>query len=44
MVTVKVVSQSSGKPVKGKKVSLAFDGLLRGVTDSEYTDSEGEAH
>ncbi len=30
--------------MKGKKVSLAFDSMLRGSTDSEYTDSEGEAH
>jgi hypothetical protein len=45
MISVKVVSESSGKPVKGKKVSLGFDGLLTGgVTGPEYTDSEGEAH
>ena len=44
MITVKVVSQSSGKPVEGKKVALGFDGLLRGITASEYTDRNGEAH
>jgi uncharacterized protein YfaS (alpha-2-macroglobulin family) len=44
MVTVKVVSKNSGKPIQGKKVSLGFDGLLRGVTRSEYTDQNGEAH
>jgi hypothetical protein len=44
MVSVKVVWESSGKPVEGKKVSLGFDGLTRGVTDSEYTDRNGEAH
>lgn len=44
MVTIKVILEKSGEPVKGKKVSLGFDGLLRGVTSSEYTDSNGEAH
>lgn len=44
MITVKVITQSSGKPAKGKRVSLGFSGLLRGVTSSEYTDSNGEAH
>jgi uncharacterized protein YfaS (alpha-2-macroglobulin family) len=44
MVSVKVVSKNSGKPVEGKKVSLGFDGFSRGVTGSEYTDSSGEAH
>lgn len=44
MVSVKIVSKSSGNPVKGKKVSLGFDGFGRGVTSSEYTDSNGDAH
>jgi hypothetical protein len=44
MVTVKIVSERSGKPVEGKKVSLGFDGLSRGVTNSEYSDRNGEAH
>jgi len=43
MVTVKVVSQSTGKPVKGRRVSISFAGL-RGITSAEYTDSNGEAH
>ena len=45
MITVKVVRQSSGKPEAGRKVSLGFNALLSGgVTNSEYTDSNGEAH
>ncbi len=35
---------STGKPAKGSRVAIGFDGFTRGVTDSEYTDSEGEAH
>ena len=41
MVTVKVVSKSSGNPVKGKKVAL---GMPNGVTHGEWTNSDGEAH
>jgi len=32
MFTVKIVETSSGRPVKGAKVSVGFDGLLRGFT------------
>ncbi len=45
MITVKVVYQSSGKPAEGRKVALYVSRLLSGgVTDSQYTDSNGEAH
>lgn len=44
MVTVRLLSERSGKPIVGTKVSLGFDGLTRGVTKSEYTDQKGEAH
>ena len=45
MVTVKVIWESTGKPAKGKRVSLGFDGLLTGgFTDSEFTDDNGEVH
>lgn len=45
MVTVKVVSQSSGKPAEGKKVSLYVSKFFEsGVTPPQYTDSNGEAH
>jgi uncharacterized protein YfaS (alpha-2-macroglobulin family) len=41
MVTIMVVSRSSGNPLKGKRVSL---GVTMGVTSSEWTDDKGEAH
>ncbi len=45
MVTVKVVYESSGKPAKGCKVALYVSRFMAsGVTDSQYTDSNGEAH
>jgi len=43
MVTIKVCYSQDGKPVKGKKVFVSFDGLLRGWLE-EYTDSSGDAH
>ena len=39
--SVKVVRRSSEEPAKGKKVAL---GMSTGVTDGEWTDSNGEAH
>lgn len=44
MITIKVVYSSSGKPAKSVRVSLGFSSLFRGVTDTEYTDDNGEAH
>ncbi len=45
MVTVKVVYKSSGKAAEGKRVALYVSRFLAsGVTDSERTDSRGEAH
>lgn len=44
MVSVKVVSQSSGKAVQGQRVAVGFDGVFRGMSSTEYTDSTGEAH
>jgi 5-hydroxyisourate hydrolase-like protein (transthyretin family) len=45
MVTVRVIHQSSGKPAEGEKVSLYVSRFMAsGVTDPEYTDSNGEAH
>jgi hypothetical protein len=41
MVTIKVIDESSGKPVKNKKVAL---GMPNGVTHGEWTNSEGEAY
>lgn len=46
MITVKVVSESTGKPASGKKVQLGFDGnwLPGGMSSIERTNSQGEAH
>jgi hypothetical protein len=45
MVTVKVVWKSSGKAAKDQKVSLGIDTFFSGgVTKSQWTDSNGEAH
>lgn len=45
MVTVKLVSRSSGKPIKGKKVALGMEHMIgTGVTSGKWTDSNGEAH
>ena len=44
MVTVQVVRSSTGKPEKGVRVSISFDGLFRGMSDNVYTGSNGEAH
>lgn len=41
MVTVQVVYKSSGKPAKGQKVTLSFDGLLRGMSKPSYSNSRG---
>ena len=44
MFTVLVNYKKDGKPVKNKKVSVIFSGLLRGCARDRYTDSIGEAH
>ncbi len=44
MITVKVISQSSGNPVEGKRVSLVFGGIFEAGVISENSDSNGEAH
>ncbi|WP_017294361.1 hypothetical protein [Geminocystis herdmanii] len=46
MISVKVVSKSTGKPVSGKRVQLGFEGnwLPGGMSSDERTNSEGEAH
>jgi hypothetical protein len=45
MITVKVIHKSSGKPAEGRKVALYVSRFLAsGVTDTEWTDSNGEAH
>ena len=44
MFTVKVIESNTGHPVKGARVSVGFDGPLRGFTKEEYTDYNGEVH
>ncbi|MFP4134142.1 MAG: hypothetical protein ACLFTJ_08310 [Halothece sp.] len=45
MVTVQVFSESTGKPLQGKRVSLRVDGPLGGSVGSEQrTNGSGEAH
>lgn len=45
MVTVKLVSKSSGNPIKGKKVGLGMEHTIgTGITSGEWTNSDGEAH
>ena len=43
MFSVKVVWKATGKPAKGRRVSVAFDGMFRGVTRDLYTDEDGNA-
>ena len=40
MFSVKVVWKRTGKPAKGMKVGVAFDGL-RGMTRDQCTDEDG---
>jgi hypothetical protein len=44
MITIKVIRSSDGKPVKDIRVAIGFSSLGRGVTSSEYTNADGEAH
>ena len=42
MITVQVVSRSTGKPLSGKKVYVGFSGLRGGLEG--FTDSNGNVH
>ncbi|MBU0655279.1 MAG: AAA family ATPase [Gammaproteobacteria bacterium] len=44
MVTIQVVRKSTGKPVQGERVTLSFDGLLRGMSKPAHSDSRGLAN
>ena len=44
MVTIQVISRSTGKPIKNQRVGIVFDGIVRGHTSDEYTDTNGEVH
>ena len=44
MISVKVCYKASGRPCKGAKVTVGFDGLLRGMSKTLYSDSDGMCH
>jgi hypothetical protein len=45
MITIRLISRSSGRPLKGKKVALGIGSVLSGgVTHGKWTDANGEAH
>ena len=43
MPTVRVTVFRDGKPVSGHRVVLEFSGITGGMSDDEYTDSDGVA-
>jgi len=44
MFTIKVISESTGKPLNHKRVRIGFEGFTRGMSGDVYSDSNGEAH
>lgn len=44
MITIQIISRSSGKPIKGVRVGLGFGGLFGTYMPSIYTDTNGDAH
>jgi hypothetical protein len=45
MITIRVISKQSGKPLKGVKVGLGFgDSIFGTYMPGIYTDSNGDAH
>lgn len=44
MISVKVCYKSSGRPCNSAKVTISFDGLLRGTSKTLYSDSDGMCH
>ena len=44
MFTISVYNENNGAPAKNIKVGIVFDGITRGYTKDEYTDSRGECH
>jgi len=44
MVSVKIISKTTGRPMKSQKVSIGFLGFFRGFSETVYTDSNGETH
>ncbi len=44
MFTIQVINKKTGKPMYYKKVSVGFEGMLRGFSKTQYTNRDGEAH
>lgn len=44
MITITVIHSNTGKPAKGMRVNIEFEGLMRGMGGSQYTNDMGEAH
>jgi hypothetical protein len=44
MITVQIFYMSTGKPAEIVKTGLSFNGMFRGGTEYQWTDSNGEAH
>lgn len=44
MITIRVISHSTGKAVKGVRVGVGFGGFFGTYMPSIYTDSNGDAH
>lgn len=44
MITVQVFHKDSGRAAKSVGVAVSFDGLFRGITGKEFTDSGGNVN
>ncbi|MEN8219983.1 MAG: hypothetical protein ABFS56_27270 [Pseudomonadota bacterium] len=44
MITIQVIRNSTGEPASNERVSLTFDGPLRGVMPAVMTNDNGEAY
>lgn len=44
MISIRVFSKSSGKPVKSIRVSLGFGGFFGTNSGPTYTDANGDTH
>ncbi len=44
MVSVRIFSKTSGKPLKNMRVCIGFSGFTRGFSPNLYSDNNGEVH
>lgn len=44
MFTIRVITESDGKPAEDRRVSVGFDGWFRGFTSDKFTNERGEVH